>query len=158
MNWNVVTFSQLTTDSLYELLTLRTDIFVVEQACAYPELDGKDRHPQTLHVLGTDDEGRLLAYSRLLAPGLSYLQASIGRVAVAKAGRGQGLAQQLMQISIETALKTWPEAGIQIGAQEYLSHFYQGLNFVVNSEVYLEDGIPHLDMLFQRPQHNDRLY
>jgi ElaA protein len=151
MNWQVRSFSTLTTDSLYDLLTLRTDIFVVEQACAYPELDGKDRHPQTLHVLGFDEAGRLLAYSRLLAPGLSYPQASIGRVAVAKAGRGQGLAQQLMQLSIETALKTWPEAGIQIGAQEYLSHFYQGLNFIKNSEVYLEDGIPHLDMIFQEP-------
>lgn len=151
MNWQVLSFTALTTDSLYELLTLRTDIFVVEQACAYPELDDKDRHPQTLHVLGTDDEGQLLAYSRLLAPGLSYAQASIGRVAVAKAGRGQGLAQQLMQISIDSVLKTWPESGIQIGAQEYLSHFYQGLGFIVNSEIYLEDGIPHLDMLFQGP-------
>jgi ElaA protein len=148
MNWQVVTFSQLTTDSLYDLLALRTDIFVVEQACAYPELDGKDRHPQTLHVLGSDESGSLLAYSRLLPPELSYPQASIGRVVVAKAGRGKGLAQQLMQLSIETALAAWPDAGIQIGAQEYLSRFYQGLNFRVNSEVYLEDGIAHLDMIY----------
>jgi ElaA protein len=67
---------------------------------------------------------------------------------VAKAGRGKGLAQQLMQLSIDTALATWPDAGIQIGAQEYLSRFYQGLNFSVNSEVYLEDGIAHLDMIY----------
>ncbi|NMH66902.1 GNAT family N-acetyltransferase [Shewanella salipaludis] len=152
LQWHSLRFDELTRDQLYELLKLRVDVFVVEQACPYPELDDKDRHPQTLHLLGVDAAGQLLAYARLLAPGLSYPQASIGRVAVAKAGRGSGLALALMQQAITLTQAAWPQQGIQIGAQDYLRHFYQKLGFMPHSQVYLEDGIPHLDMLFEEIQ------
>lgn len=149
VQWQKLTFNQLNANTLYGILKLRVDVFVVEQACAYPELDDKDRHPETLHLMGLSPDGELLAYARILPPGLSYPEASIGRVVVSPAGRGKGLAMPLMQQAIEFALTTWPEAGIQIGAQDYLKNFYQKLGFNACSEMYLEDGIPHLDMRYQ---------
>ncbi|MCT8985270.1 GNAT family N-acetyltransferase [Shewanella phaeophyticola] len=147
LTWLDVGFDQLNVELLYGLLQLRVDVFVVEQNCPYPELDGKDKHVHTRHLLGLNDQQKIVAYSRVLAPNISYPQASIGRVAVTKSARGQGVANQLMQRAITIATQRWPDDHIQIGAQDYLRHFYQQLGFVVNSEVYLEDGIPHLDML-----------
>ncbi|MCH1930866.1 GNAT family N-acetyltransferase [Shewanella sp. A25] len=148
MQWQYLTFNQLSANTLYDILKLRVDVFVVEQACAYPELDDKDRHPETIHLLGVSANGELQAYARILPPGLSYPEASIGRVVVAPNARGKGLATPLMQGAIEAALNIWPSAGIQIGAQDYLKTFYQSLGFVACSEMYLEDGIPHLDMRY----------
>jgi ElaA protein len=147
LTWLDVGFTELSLEQLYGLLQLRVDVFVVEQNCPYPELDGKDKHPQTRHLLGVNEHGDIEAYSRVLAPDISYPQASIGRVAVAKSARGQGVANQLMLSAIAIAKRHWPTDNIQIGAQDYLRHFYQQLGFIVNSDVYLEDGIEHLDML-----------
>ncbi|MGX9459901.1 GNAT family N-acetyltransferase [Shewanella sp. A14] len=147
MQWLDLGFAELTLEQLYGLLQLRVDVFVVEQNCPYPELDGKDIDPKTRHLLGLNELGNIEAYSRILAPKISYPQASIGRVAVAKPSRGSGIANQLMQAAIAIAKQHWPNDNIQIGAQEYLRQFYQHHGFVVNSEVYLEDGIEHLDML-----------
>ncbi|ABI70362.1 GNAT family N-acetyltransferase [Shewanella frigidimarina] len=147
LTWLDVGFTELSLEQLYGLMQLRVDVFVVEQNCPYPELDGKDKHPQARHLLGLNDQGEILAYSRILAPNVSYPQASIGRVAVAKSARGQGVANQLMQGAIAIAKQHWPNDNIQIGAQDYLRQFYQQHGFVVNSDVYLEDGIEHLDML-----------
>lgn len=149
LQWQNLTFNQLNANTLYDILKLRIDVFVVEQACAYPELDNKDRHPETQHLLALSTDGELLAYARILPPGISYPEASIGRVVVAPLGRGQGLATPLMQHAIASALATWPTAGIQIGAQDYLKGFYQKLGFVPCSDVYLEDGIAHIDMRYQ---------
>ncbi|QFU25153.1 GNAT family N-acetyltransferase [Shewanella eurypsychrophilus] len=150
MQWSDLAFDALSVDELYELMKLRVDIFVVEQNCPYPELDGKDRHPETRHLLGRNPLGEIVAYSRILAPGISYPEVSIGRVVVAKQARGAGVAHQLMIESIKLAKKNWPDENIQLGGQEYLKSFYQKLGFEPVSEVYLEDGIPHLDMLFKR--------
>ncbi|GGB77488.1 GNAT family N-acetyltransferase [Shewanella inventionis] len=147
LTWLDVGFNEFTLEQLYNVLQLRVDVFVVEQNCPYSELDGKDKNIHTRHLLGVDEQQNVVAYCRILAPNVSYPQASIGRVAIAKTVRGQGLAYQLMQHAIAIANKHWPDDHIQIGAQDYLRHFYQQLGFVVNSEVYLEDGIPHLDML-----------
>ncbi|QIR16076.1 GNAT family N-acetyltransferase [Shewanella aestuarii] len=149
MQWQILPFNQLSIDQLYELLTIRVDVFVVEQNCAYSELDNKDRHPQALHLLGYADDNTLAAYCRILPPEVSYPQASIGRVLVVKSHRGKGLAEPLMQQAIDIALSQWPESGIQIGAQQHLQAFYQRLGFMNHSKVYLEDGIPHLDMIYQ---------
>ncbi|VEE62589.1 putative acyltransferase [Shewanella putrefaciens] len=149
VEWQNLKFNQLTANTLYEILKLRVDVFVVEQACAYPELDDKDRHPETQHLIGLSPAGGLLTYARILPPGLSYPEASIGRVVVSPAGRGKGLAMPLMQRAIDAALSTWPAAGIQIGAQDYLKSFYQKLGFNACSDMYLEDGIPHIDMRYQ---------
>ncbi|RLV60453.1 GNAT family N-acetyltransferase [Parashewanella curva] len=140
-------FSELTTDELYEILKLRVDVFVVEQACPYPELDEKDRDSNSYHIFISDENGNITAYCRVLPPGLSYPQASIGRVLVAQAYRNQRLATQLMQKAIDCAKNQWPQSDIQLGAQEYLVDFYQSLGFTTNSDMYLEDGLPHRDML-----------
>ena len=149
MQWSELAFNALSVDELYELLKLRVDIFVVEQNCPYPELDDKDRHSGTRHLLGRNPFGEIVAYSRILAPGTSYPEVSIGRVVVAEQARGAGVAHQLMTESMRVAYAYWPNVNIQLGGQEYLKSFYQKLGFVPVSEVYLEDGIPHLDMLYK---------
>ena len=147
VQWQEYGFSALSVKQLYELIKLRVDVFVVEQHCPYPELDGKDTLPQTRHLLGIDEHGALVAYARILAPGVSYADSSIGRVVVAGCARGAGLAGSLMHRAIAIAQAQWPQANIQIGAQQYLCGFYQRLGFTPVSDVYLEDGIPHVDML-----------
>ncbi|MBL4817180.1 GNAT family N-acetyltransferase [Shewanella sp.] len=149
MQWSELAFNALSVDELYELLKLRVDIFVVEQNCPYPELDDKDRHSETRHLLGRNPLGNIVAYARVLAPGVSYPEVSIGRVAVAEQARGAGVAHQLMTESMRVACTYWPNENIQLGGQEYLKSFYQKLGFEPVSEVYLEDGIPHLDMLYK---------
>ncbi|MGI2261373.1 GNAT family N-acetyltransferase [Shewanella sp. GXUN23E] len=150
MIWQFKAFNDLTLDELYNILKARVDVFVTEQECAYSELDNKDKQPQVRHLWCEDDAGQVLAYVRLLPPGLSYPQASIGRVLVAMPARGKGLAQELMIKAITHTQALWPDAGIQIGAQSYLQGFYAGLGFARASEEYLEDGIPHLDMIYSK--------
>ena len=147
MQIEVKRFNELTAHALYDILRLRCDVFVVEQECAYPELDEKDRHPGTLHISLLNDDGKLMAYSRVLPPTLSYPEPSIGRVVVGNAHRGKGLAGKVVKQSIEAIHKQWPQQAIQIGAQEYLLKFYQSFGFQNNSDMYLEDGIPHRDMI-----------
>lgn len=145
MNWMCLTFSQLSTVQLYELLKLRVDVFVVEQTCPYPELDNKDRAEGVYHLLGYQ-HGRLIAYSRLLNSGTSYNNVSFGRVAIVKSSRGSGLGQELLSTVLDYCQQLWPNQDIDIGAQEYLLEFYEGYGFKAVSEVYLEDDIPHLNM------------
>lgn len=149
MQWHNLTFAELTTAQLYELLRVRVDVFVVEQNCPYPELDGKDTLAETRHLFATDTQANIVAYARILAPGVSYCESSIGRVLVAESARGSGVAQQLVQQAVETAKHYWPRVNIQIGAQAHLLNFYQRQGFEPVSETYLEDGIPHRDMLLK---------
>lgn len=148
--WTVKRFKDLTPDTLYELLQLQVDVFVVEQACSYPELDGKDRHPETRHLWTRAEDGEMAACARVLPPGLSYPGASIGRVAVAAPFRGMGLAHELMETALFRAGRLWPGVPVQIGAQAYLEDFYSAHGFVTVSEPYLEDDIPHIDMILNR--------
>jgi ElaA protein len=146
IQWEIKKFSELTATELYEQLRLRVDVFVVEQACPYPELDGKDLHSETRHLAVLAD-GTLAAYLRILAPGVSYPGVSLGRVVTARAFRGRGLSHGLIEKAVELAQENWPGIPLQIGAQEYLSAFYQSHGFEVTSKIYLEDGIPHIDMV-----------
>ncbi|MEI4314818.1 GNAT family N-acetyltransferase [Streptococcus suis] len=141
-------FDQLSLQELYSILTLRVDVFVVEQACPYPEVDGKD--PNCLHLLGMDN-GELVAYLRILPAGLSYDEVSIGRVVIKPSHRGKGLGRPMMEQAIAYITTEWKESQIKIGAQAYLEKFYSSLGFEPVSEVYLEDDIPHLDMLYTKP-------
>lgn len=114
MNWEIKAFDQLSLQELYSILTLRTDVFVVEQACPYPEVDGKD--PNCLHLLGTD-EGELVAYLRILPAGLSYDEVSIGRVVIKPSHRGKGLGRPMMEQAIAYITTEWKESQIKIGAK-----------------------------------------
>ena len=151
VTWKALTFDELSNNQLFELLKLRVDVFVVEQTCPYPELDEKDRHPQTHHLMGIKDT-ELVACARLLPAGLSYPSVSIGRVATRQSFRGQGAGKLLMQSAISHCESLWPGQSIEIGAQEYLKGFYESFGFEATSDMYLEDDIPHIDMI--RPAHN----
>ena len=148
MQWEIKAFDQLSLQELYTILTLRTNVFVVEQACPYPEVDGKD--PNCLHLLGTIN-GELVAYLRILPAALRYDEVSIGRVVIKPSHRGKGLGRLMMEQAIHCITNEWKESQIKIGAQAYLEKFYQSLGFEPVSEVYLEDDIQHLDMLYTKP-------
>lgn len=146
ITWQCLPFSQLNTQQLYQLLQLRVDVFVVEQTCPYPELDDKDHQSGVHHLLGYQND-KLIACARLLPAGISYPSVSIGRVATAAQARGQGLGHQLLQQALHYCQQYWPNANIEIGAQAHLEAFYQQYGFTRTSDSYLEDGIPHIDML-----------
>ncbi|KGY07190.1 GNAT family N-acetyltransferase [Vibrio sinaloensis] len=145
ITWQQLTFEQLSTTQLYQLLKLRVDVFVVEQTCPYPELDDKDHQRGVHHLLGYRND-QLVACARLLPPGISYPSASIGRVATKESERGSGLGHLLLQQALSSCQQLWPEQSIEIGAQEHLAKFYEKHGFVQTSPMYLEDDIPHIDM------------
>ncbi len=145
IQWQVLTFEQLSTQQLYQLIKLRIDVFVVEQNCPYHELDDHDHHSEVRHLLGYQND-RLAAYARLLPAGITYPQVSIGRVITDASFRGNGSGHQLLTKAIEQCEQLWPKCTIEIGAQEHLIGFYGRHGFMPFSSVYLEDGIPHVDM------------
>lgn len=142
--WIIKSFNELTTNELYTYLQLRVNVFVVEQSCPYPELDGYDLDSYHLAYI---EDNKVLAYARILPAGIKYQRISIGRVIVDQNSRGQGLAKQLMQKATEFSQKNWPNRDIQLQAQTHLKHFYGSFGFLEISEEYDEDGIPHVDML-----------
>lgn len=152
MHWTLYSFDQLTTAQLYALLQARSDVFVLEQQCLYQDLDGKDL--PALHLCCWSGRDAVLAYARLLPPGLAYAEPAIGRVLTSQAGRGKGLARELMQRAIAACHQQFGQQAIRIGAQMYLQDFYQSLGFVAASDSYDEDGIAHVQMLlpFTAPQ------
>lgn len=144
MMWYLKAFDELSTKELYAILKERTNVFVVEQNCPYLEVDGKD---EASYHLFKETNGDIAAYLRILPPGVSYPQSSIGRVLVKKEYRGQGLAYELMQKGIDFIHTELQQQDIKIQAQHYLHKFYGSFGFKAVSEVYLEDDIPHIDML-----------
>ncbi|WP_304141387.1 GNAT family N-acetyltransferase [Mesoflavibacter zeaxanthinifaciens] len=138
------TFNQLNTTELYDLLQLRSEVFVVEQDCVYQDIDGKDQ--KALHILGYKDE-KLVAYTRVFHPGDYFEEASIGRVVVKENQRQYGFGYDIMKTSIEAINKHYKTSVIRISAQTYLKTFYNNLGFKEVGEEYLEDGIPHINML-----------
>jgi len=137
------TFKQLTKEELYKILRLRAEVFVVEQDCAYQDVDNKDQ--KALHILGYKNE-KLLAYARIFKPNDYFKLASIGRVVVVKKERKHQYGYQLMEASIMAINMHFNEHAIAISAQEHLEGFYNKLNFKRKSKSYLEDGIPHIKM------------
>jgi len=138
------TFSQLTTQQLYDILQLRSEVFVVEQDCVYQDIDGKDK--KALHILGYINEN-LIAYSRVFKPDDYFDNASIGRVVVSEKERHLKHGYAIMKASIEAIKEHYNETTIKISAQVYLNKFYTNLGFNVVGEEYLEDGIPHVLMI-----------
>lgn len=144
IQWQLKSFEELTPHQLYQLLRLRSEVFVVEQQCIFLDMDNKDQ--QCYHLLGW--KGELLAAStRLVPPGISYTEMSIGRVVSSPQVRGTGIGRELMEVSIKACYELWDKAVIRIGAQCYLEKFYQSLGFEPEGESYLEDGIPHIEMV-----------
>ncbi|MBO0321024.1 GNAT family N-acetyltransferase [Muricauda sp. CAU 1633] len=140
----VKTFDELSTQELYQILRLRSEVFVVEQDCVYQDIDNKDQ--KALHVLGLKD-GELVAYTRMFKPGDYFENASIGRVVVANNQRKYGYGKQIMEVSLAALAQRFPKTSIEISAQKYLLKFYTEMGFIAFGEEYLEDGIPHIQMI-----------
>jgi ElaA protein len=148
LQYQTLSFYDLSLDQLYALMALRQEVFVVEQNCPYLDADGADQ--KGWHLLGTSEEGQLLAYARLLPPGVSYpAHASIGRVITSPSARGKGYGLELMRVAIDEINRLFPGAPLKISAQCYLIRFYESLGFKTVGESYLEDDIPHIAMVFQ---------
>jgi ElaA protein len=144
ITWQHLSFDALSTTQLYAVLQLRSEVFVVEQNCVFQDIDGYDA--QAMHVLGYADE-KLVAYARCFNAGVKFVEASIGRVITDTSVRGTGAGHILVQQSIDCIQRTWGAQPIRIGAQAHLDHFYGKLGFVKTGAIYLEDGIPHTEML-----------
>ncbi|AWM13613.1 GNAT family N-acetyltransferase [Flavobacterium sediminis] len=143
LEFKIKSFNELSIVELYELLQLRSEVFVVEQNCVYQDIDGKDE--KALHVLGYY-ESNLAAYSRLFDKGYYFDESSIGRVVVSPKYRDKKFGHELMKVSIRAISDFYREETITISAQEYLQKFYEAHGFVKISEMYLEDDIPHIRM------------
>lgn len=143
LSFKIKRFNALSTLELYQLLQLRSEVFVVEQNCVYQDIDGKDT--KAIHVLGYY-ENTMIAYSRLFDKGDYFDEASIGRVVVSPKVRAKKFGHDIMTISIQTIENEFKTTQITISAQEYLKKFYESHGFVQTSETYLEDDIPHIQM------------
>ena len=141
---HIKTFNELSIQELYELLQLRSEVFVVEQDCVYQDLDGKDQ--KALHILGYKNE-KLVAYTRVFKPVDYFKEASIGRVLVKENERQHKYGYAIMKASIEAIKSHYNQNTIRISAQTYLRKFYGNLEFKEVGEEYLEDGIPHVNMI-----------
>jgi ElaA protein len=137
-------FNDLSANELYQILRLRSEVFVVEQNCVFLDQDNKDQYCYHVSLFS---EGQLAAYSRLVPAGVSYAEVSIGRVVTSPAFRGTGLGRELMDLSIQSCEELYGKGDIRIGAQTYALPFYASLGFVSDGDVYDEDGIEHVEMV-----------
>jgi len=151
-DFKLKTFADLSTENLYQILKLRNQVFVLEQACPYQDSDDLDQ--DALHLYKKNDTQQIIAYARILSPSqlmntsnTSYC--SIGRVVVEKNHRQQHLGYKLMKTAIQTCLSNFPDHDLKISAQSYLSQFYKNLGFTNTGAYYLEDSIPHQEMIYQ---------
>lgn len=145
LNWICKTFDDLNNNELYDLMVLRQEVFVVEQNCAYLDADGKDKY--SYHVLGYDETGKPAACARIVYPGVSYKEVSIGRVASALLHRRTGVGKELMNETIKAIENIYGNVPVRISAQTYLVKFYSEFGFASTGKEYMEDGIPHTEML-----------
>ncbi|WP_130830850.1 GNAT family N-acetyltransferase [[Erwinia] mediterraneensis] len=144
--WQDLPQSEMDVQTLYTLLALRNRVFIVEQNCPYQDLDGQDLQGENRHILGWR-EGELVACARILAPEQGTAPVAIGRVVVSSQARGLNLGYRLMEQALMSCAQNWPQQDVYLSAQAHLQAFYQKLGFQAQGEIYLEDNIPHIDML-----------
>ena len=144
INWQFLPFDKLKNRELYELLQLRSEIFVVEQTCIFQDMDGADL--DAMHLLGMQD-GQIVAYARCFDAGHKFAEASIGRLVTRNTLRGKGVGHLLVQKSIDAVISYWGQQPIRIGAQQRLERFYEQHGFCRTGVPYSEDGIAHIEML-----------
>ena len=143
MQWVLKHFNELNSNEVYDILALRNEVFVVEQTCYYLDIDGNDK--DAYHIFACENE-EIVAYARILKKGVTYSDASIGRVVVRKEYRKQKIASEMMKRALYFIKEELGESVVTIGAQAHLVDFYGSFGFKPISEVYLEDDIPHIDM------------
>ena len=142
--WKIKSFEELTTSELYQIIKARVDVFVVEQNSPYPDLENYDQ--KAIHIWAEND-GEVLAYCRIFDKGIKYPETSIGRVLTTEKGRGKSLGKQLIQYAVETIENRFKTPEIRISAQDYLLRFYSYFGFSETEKKYLEDNIPHSEMV-----------
>lgn len=147
IQWQLKHWDSLSTNELYEMLALRIRVFVIEQNCPYQDADGKDKLSH--HLFAMDENGECMACLRLVQPGVSYKEWSIGRVTTDIRARRTGLGREMMLQAMEWLRKEQSNPSVRISAQSYLEDFYNSFGFVPTGKAYLEDNIPHLEMLYQ---------
>lgn len=147
MDWIIKKFDELKAKDIYNILALRNEVFVVEQDCIYQDCDYKDFNSYHLFL---EQNSKIVAYLRILEKGVSYDEISIGRVAIKKDFRGKGLSREMMLKAIAFIANDLKETTIKIQAQSYLINFYSSLGFKPVSNEYLEDNIPHIDMIYTK--------
>lgn len=147
IQWITKTFEELTTRELYAVLRLRSEVFVVEQNCVFQDMDNADQ--LAVHIMGFDkqQDNDLVAYTRVFGPGIKFDMCSIGRVVTSPRARRSGIGRKLMEHSIAVVEERFGKVPIKIGAQQYLEKFYASFGFRQSSEMYLEDDIPHIEMI-----------
>ena len=143
----IKSFSELNLEELYQVLKLRSDVFVVEQNCVYSDMDNKDE--DSFHCI-ISFNSKIIGYARILPSGLNYTYPSIGRVIIHSDFRGEKLGYKLMNSCMDFVIQKFNSQKIVISAQSHLSHFYANLGFNIEGEQYLEDGIPHVKMIFSK--------
>jgi len=141
--WKIKSFDELTVPEFHEIIKARIDVFVVEQDCPYPDLDGYDQ--KAIHLWAEQDNS-ILAYCRIFDKGIKYNETSIGRVLTSEKGRGKNLGKQLIQYAVETIENRFKTSEVRISAQDYLLKFYSYFGFQDTGKKYLEDNIPHTEM------------
>ena len=146
MKWSCKAFKDLSLDEFHDIIQLRETVFVVEQDCPYLDVDGKDK--DALHVFG-EYEGNIVATTRILKPGKSYDEVAIGRVVTSPAVRGMGIGKQLMEESMKFVKLYFGKVPVRISAQTYLLRYYKSFGFIETGKEYLEDNIPHFEMLYK---------
>ena len=144
LSWHFMSFEALSSQQLYQLLQLRSEVFVVEQSCVFQDMDDADM--SAMHLLGCVN-GQLSAYARCFDAGKKFAEASIGRVITRSTLRGSGAGHLLMREALAHTLQHWGRQPIRIGAQAHLAKFYEQHGFVDVGKPYLEDGIAHIEML-----------
>lgn len=147
MNWKLKNFNELSCEEMYNILKIRSEVFIIEQTCVYQDCDGKDKKAAHLFL---EDNNEIIAYCRIFGKGIVYNEASIGRVLVNKNYRKKGFANELMAKAIAFVENTLNESEIKIQAQAYLVDFYGSHGFKGISDEYLEDDIPHVDMIYKK--------
>jgi ElaA protein len=144
LNWIIKKFDALSVHELYAILQLRNEVFVIEQNCIYPDMDDKDQLAEHLMCF---ESKKLIGYTRILSPGISYSDPSIGRVVTAQTVRKTGVGKELMARSIEACINLYGNTDITLSAQLYLKKFYELFGFKISGDGYLEDGIEHIKMI-----------
>lgn len=143
--WKIKSFHQLNVMELYGIMRLRQEVFAVEQNCTYLDADGKDQFCD--HIFGVDDSGKVIAYCRIVQPGVSYPEVSIGRIATHPEHRNMGQGRLLMDKALSYIDDKYGKTDIKIEAQFYLEKFYSNYGFEKSGEIYLLDGIEHVEMI-----------
>ena len=146
LDWQIKPYSELSLNEFHDIIALRLKAFVVEQSCLYQDLDGKDK--KCYHLLCRDGKGNIVGTARILHPGISYPEVSIGRVVIDESARGKGVGHELIKKCTAFINEEFGDVSISISAQKHLEGFYEQHGFKSVGNEYLEDGIPHLEMKY----------